>query len=82
MKIGKVDQQEIDFIAEREGKRAYYQVSYLLESESTRQREFEVYDKIQDHFPKFVLSMDKLDFSQQGIVHINLIDWLLGTDSG
>lgn len=82
VKIGKVDQQEIDFIAEREGKRAYYQVSYLLESESTRQREFGVYDKIRDHFPKFVLSMDKLDFSQQGIVHRNLIDWLLGTDSG
>lgn len=80
VKIGKVDKQEIDLIAEREGKLAYYQVSYLLESESTRQREFGVYNKIQDHYPKYVLSMDKIDFSQQGIEHRNLIDWLLGID--
>ena len=46
----------------------YYQVSYLLETEETRNREFGVYQKVNDNYPKYVLSMDKMNFSQNGII--------------
>lgn len=75
--IGKVNEFEIDFIAEKEGKVAYYQVSYLMESEATREREMSVLQRIPDNYPKYVLSLDDYDFSQAGIIHCNLIDWLL-----
>ena len=76
--IGKCDQYEIDFIAEKSNKKEYYQVSYLMETEETRVREFGVYDKINDNFPNYVLSMDKVDFSQKGIKHMNIINFLQG----
>ena len=77
VKIGKVQDKEIDFIAEKEGQLEYYQISYLMENESTRSREFGVYQEIQDNYPKFILSMDIFNFSQKGIIHLNIIDWLL-----
>ena len=54
----------------------YYQVSYLLETEETRNREFGVYQKVEDNYPKYVLSMDKINFSQNGIIHLNIIQFL------
>lgn len=45
--------------------------------EATRDREFGVYKNIKDNFPKYVLSMDKVDFSRDGVVHKNIIDFLL-----
>ena len=45
--------------------------------ESTREREFGVYKAIKDNFPKYVLSLDSMDFSQDGIIHKNIIDFLL-----
>lgn len=77
VKIGKVKEYEIDFIASKKKEIEYYQVSYLLESEKTREREFGVYRHISDNFPKYVLSMDENDFSQNGIRHKNIIEFLL-----
>lgn len=77
VEIGKVKDMEIDFIASKDNERLYYQVSYLMETEETRKREFGVYDFVRDNYPKFVLSMDKVDFSQNGIIHKNVIDFLL-----
>ncbi|MFM1524241.1 MULTISPECIES: ATP-binding protein [Helcococcus] len=77
VKIGKVNNFEIDFIAKRNKEIKYFQVSYLLESESTRDREFGVYNLIQDNYPKYVLSMDNKDFSQNGIIHKNIVEFLL-----
>ena len=77
VKIGKIGDREIDFIAEKNGKIEYYQVSYLMANEATRAREFEIYRLIEDNFPKHVLSMDVPDFSRDGIIHKNIIDWLL-----
>ena len=51
-----------------------------MENEETRDREFGVYDLIKDNYPKYVLSMDKLDFSQRGIVHKTIIDFLLESE--
>lgn len=77
VKIGKVKDREIDFVAKRGEIISYFQISYLMENEKTREREFGVYDLIKDNYPKYVLSMDKFDFSQKGIVHKNIIDFLL-----
>lgn len=77
LKIGKVKDKEIDFIAEKDGVLCYYQISYLMENEDTREREFGIYNLIEDNFPKYVLSMDKIDFSKNGVIHKNIIDFLL-----
>lgn len=75
--IGKVGDREIDFVAEKNGEREYYQVAYLLAAEETIEREFSVLEAVPDNFPKFVLSLDKFQPSRNGIRGINLIDWLL-----
>lgn len=75
--IGKTDAKGIDFIAEKASQRIYVQVSYLLADDSVIQREFSALADIQDNYPKYVLSLDKFDFSREGIVHQNLIDFLL-----
>ena len=41
------------------------------------EREIGVYDNINDNYPKYVISTDKFDLSQNGIIHKNIIDWLL-----
>ncbi|MDR0442231.1 MAG: ATP-binding protein [Treponema sp.] len=68
---------EIDFIARRRDETAYFQVTYLLASPETIEREFSPLLDIRDNFPKYVLSMDEFDFSRQGIIHRNIRDWLL-----
>lgn len=77
--IGKVGTKEIDFVAERAGKKAYYQVAYLLANESTIDREFGVYSEVPDNYPKYVITMDKLNFSRNGIEHLNLLKFLTET---
>lgn len=75
--IGNTDNGEIDFIATRFEEKIYIQVAYILTDESVVKREFDAYKKIEDNYPKYVISMDKFDFSQNGIIHKNIIDWLL-----
>lgn len=75
--IGKTRTQEIDFCAQNEEGILYIQVCYLLASEETIEREFGVYSNVRDNYPKYVLSLDKFDFSRDGIIHENLIHWLL-----
>ncbi len=76
--IGKYKDNEIDFVAEKGDMRQYYQVCYMLASESVIEREFSVLENIKDNFPKYVLSLDTFNFSRQGIEHINIKDFLLG----
>ncbi|PKM66795.1 MAG: ATPase [Firmicutes bacterium HGW-Firmicutes-19] len=75
--IGKVDQYEIDFVAVKQEYKEYYQVSYKLESPKTREREFGVYQRVSDSYPKFVISMDEVDFSSDGIIHKNITQFLI-----
>ena len=49
----------------------------MLSDEQTREREFGVYKTIEDNFPKYVLSLDRFDFSRDGIIHENIIDFLI-----
>ena len=74
---GKTYKGEIDFVAIKEGKKCFIQVAYLLPTEATIQREFDAYSKITDASPKYVMSLDKIDMSHDGIVHLNIIDFLL-----
>ena len=75
--IGKTKEGEIDFIATNDEEKLYFQVAYLLESDKVLTREFDAYKEINDNYPKYVLSLDKADFSKDGIIHKNIIDWLL-----
>ena len=75
--VGTLDNGEIDFIATKFNEKIYIQVAYILSDESVITREFGAYKKIEDNYPKYVLSMDKFDLSQNGIIHKNIIDWLL-----
>lgn len=75
--IGKVDDKEIDFIAEAGGDRIYYQVSASVLDPSTFEREIEPLKRVNDHYPKFILSMDELPMGEDGIKQINIVDFLL-----
>ena len=77
--IGKVDQTEVDFVATSPNGIEYYQVSLSLLDEKTLKRELASLEKIDDHYPKFLLTLDRIGsgISHKGIQHINLLDWLL-----
>ena len=74
---GKTHKGEVDFVAIRNGKKCFIQVSYLMSSQSTIDREFGAFSPITDASPKYVLSLDKVDLSRNGIAHINIVDFLL-----
>ena len=75
--IGKTDDGEIDFVVDDFGKRFYIQVADFLSLKEVMEREFGAYEGVADNFPKYVLTMDKIDYSQNGIIHKNIIEWLL-----
>ena len=75
--IGKVGDKEIDFVCEDQGQKLYIQVAYLLASEDTIEREFGVYDRVRDNYPKYVVTLDEYDMSRNGIKHRNIRDFLL-----
>lgn len=77
VKIGSLDNGEVDFVATKYSEKLYFQVTYILADESVINREFGAFQSINDNYPKYVISMDKFDFSQEGIIHKNIIDWLL-----
>ena len=79
--IGKIKDKEVDFIAIKDNIKKYYQVSYLLVNDDVIEREFGAFKVIDDNYPKYVLSLDKTNFSQKGIIHKNIIDWLLEDDN-
>jgi uncharacterized protein len=77
IKVGHAGNNEVDFIAGKKGELIYVQVCYLLKDEKTIAREFGNLEKIQDNYPKIVVSMD--DFrgnTHKGIQHYNLLDFL------
>ena len=77
IKVGKTDNYEIDFIAYKGKERIYVQVCYLLASPETVEREFGNLERINDNYPKYVISGDIPDFSRNGIRHFNIVRFLL-----
>jgi predicted AAA+ superfamily ATPase len=80
VRIGRVGNAEIDFVCDRGAERIYVQVSYLLASDETIEREFGVYRNVSDNYPKYVVSTDKFDMSREGIIHRNIVDFLLSSE--
>lgn len=74
--VGKAGDKEIDFVCQKQNEKLYIQVCYLLASDETIKREFGVYDTIPDNFPKYVVSMDEIDMSSNGIKHRNIRHFL------
>ena len=76
VKIGSMNEKEIDFVCTKDKEKIYIQVTYQLNSDETIEREFSGLAKINDNFDKYVLSMDNMDFSGSGLKHRNIIDFL------
>lgn len=76
--VGKFGNKEIDFVAENSKGIQYFQVAYTVRDEKTLERELSALESINDHYPKFILTMDvdpEVDYN--GIRKINVLDWLL-----
>jgi len=79
--VGNIKNKEIDFIASKPCKNPeYYQVYLSLANKEIMDREFSVFSEIKDNYPKYVLSLDKENYSCDGIKHMNVIAWLLGNE--
>lgn len=76
--VGKIGEREVDFVAEKHGDIAYFQVAYQLGEPSTLEREYKSLEDIQDNYPKTVLSMDRVSPKRGGIGHVYLPEWLMG----
>ena len=76
VEVGTLETGQIDFIATRFEEKKYFQVAFHL-NDDIIDREFDIYNNIQDNYPKYVISNDTFDFSQNGIIHKNIIDFLL-----
>ena len=59
VKVGNIENKEVDFIATRYQEKVYFQVVYQLNDENM-EREFGVFQKISDHYPKYVISIDRI----------------------
>lgn len=75
--VGKLTNGEIDFVAERDGRKLYIQAAYLIPDEETWVREVKSLFAIRDACPKYLITLDPLLRNQDGIIHLNLIDGFL-----
>ena len=76
-------QNHTDFLGSLGGnEKIYVQVTYLLASEDTINREFGIYENIKDNYPKFVVSLDEFDMSRNGIKHMNIREFLKAENWG
>lgn len=75
--VGKTYKGEVDFIAEKGQEKFYVQAAYMLTDEHVIERDFGAYKKIADNYPKYVITLDRVPMSRDGIIHKNLIDFLL-----
>ncbi len=77
VRVGKVGDKEVDFVAISGNRRVYYQVAASVLDPATFEREFAPLRLIKDHYPKVVLTMDDLPSEMDGIRQMNIIDFLL-----
>ncbi len=79
VKIGTLEEGEVDFIATKYNKKVYIQVTYQLNDEII-DREMGIFKNISDNYPKYLISTDTIDLSRDGIIHMNIIDFLLDAE--
>lgn len=75
--VGKTRNGEVDFVAVKGQQKEYYQIAYYLYDQKVIDREFGAFKEIRDNYPKYVISFDKMDFSRDGIIHKNAVQFLL-----
>ncbi len=76
--VGKVDDLEVDFVAENRDGLRYYQVALTVRDEKVLERELRSLQKTGDHYPKTLLTLDMdLETDYDGIRKVNVVDWLL-----
>ena len=82
--VGRIGDLEIDFVAERDGRKTYIQVAYLLPSKATVERESAPLLAVKDNYPKLLLTLDReLGDDYEGVRRLYLPDWLdAGEDGG
>ncbi|MDD6070784.1 MAG: ATP-binding protein [Clostridiales bacterium] len=78
--VGKTPKGEIDFVARKEDTVKYIQVAYYLTDQKVVEREFGAFDAVKDNYPKYVITLDRENLSRNGIVHMNMIDFLMGEE--
>lgn len=77
IKIGRLNNQEIDFVADKNGERIYVQVALMIDSDKTAEREFGNLLKIADNYPKYVVTLDEFDGNSiNGIKCLNFIEFI------
>lgn len=79
--VGALPEGEVDFVAIRNGQTEYYQVSATVLQEDTLRRELGAFDRIQDNYPKYLLTLDELfpEADYDGVQKLNALDWLLNS---
>lgn len=78
--VGKLDELEVDFVAMDDKRITYYQVAASVRDEKTLQRELAPLQKIADHYPKWILTLDEdPEADYDGIRRVNVLDWFMGT---
>ena len=76
--VGKVDDLEVDFVAENRDGLRYFQVSLSVRDEKVLERELKSLQKTKDFYPKMLLTLDMdLEVDYDGIIKMNVVDWLL-----
>ena len=72
---------EVDFVCKTStGEIEYYQVAWQITNESTILREFGALEKINDNYPKYLLTTDSFTQNRSGVKHLNVFNWLLNTN--
>ena len=75
--VGKVDDSEVDFVVQNPaGEREYYQVAWTAYSSEIVERELKPFNRIKDHYQKFLITVDPDNTNYNGVRKINIIDWL------
>lgn len=77
VRVGRLGEKEVDFVAEKNGKTVYVQVAYVINTAETKEREFGTLLAIRDNYRKYVVSMDEMNFGEyEGIRHMHVMDFL------
>ena len=78
--IGCIGKYEIDFVCKKQGEKIYVQVTRELSHDDVIEREFRPLLLVKDNYPKYVISTDEFNMSQDGIKHMNILDFLVGDE--
>ena len=78
--VGNIGNLECDFIIRKMDDYFYAQVAMTIMEEKTANREYEPFMHIRDNYPKYLVTMDRIDMSKDGIIHLNLYDFLMGKE--